>query len=346
MSDELKAPYKPSWVDRYFDWIDKLPIPSWLFYLLLFLFTTTFANLPYWVEGLHPFFSFTAAASVGGLWLPVQQGATHLLDRSVKAALKSFRPAMKADKEEFARLLFEMENMPSGIVLLMTVFIPVAITYMALFAPEIFGNELQSSAGRFLTVIGFILGFLFAPILLYAAFRLVRLVNFAYTLTSEINLFKLQPLYALSSLTAKAGIALFLLVPLNYLQNIVLNPYGLGLEFVVVMTAIGGTIALAAFIVPLWATHIRIVEQKEEQLAKNGAQLSQLVELLAKHVENKKLEDMEQLEKGIAALLRVREAIEKTSTWPWESSTLRGLLSAVMLPIFLFVVQQILVRVL
>ncbi len=30
--------YPPSWVDRLLDWIDRLPVPTWAFFLILFLF--------------------------------------------------------------------------------------------------------------------------------------------------------------------------------------------------------------------------------------------------------------------------------------------------------------------
>lgn len=108
MNSGFNAPYKPSWVDRYFDWIERQPFPTWLFYLFLLLFTTVLANLPFWLEGLQPAFTFTLVAWVAGLWLPVQQGATHLLDKSAKSALESFRPAMKVEEAEFEDLLFEM----------------------------------------------------------------------------------------------------------------------------------------------------------------------------------------------------------------------------------------------
>lgn len=193
-------------------------------------------------------------------------------------------------------------------------------------------------------MIGIYVGFLFGSILFYAAFRQVRLVKYAYSLTGPINLFTLQPLYALSTLTAKAGIALFLLTPLNYLQNIVLTPYELGLGFVIINLALTTSLAGSAFLVPLWTTHNRIVETKEEQLEKNGEQLSLAAEGLEARMKKKDMSEMDQFEKAISALMILRAEIDKTSTWPWDPSTLRGFLSAIMLPIFLILLQQLLVR--
>jgi hypothetical protein len=36
-SNSPARPYPPSWVDRFIDWVARLPFPSWLFYLGLLL---------------------------------------------------------------------------------------------------------------------------------------------------------------------------------------------------------------------------------------------------------------------------------------------------------------------
>lgn len=338
------TPFKPSWIDRHFDWIDRLPIPTWFYYVILFILTATLSNIPFWIDGFQPGGSLLTVNAVSGLWLLVQQSATHILLRSAKGALESFRPAMNVQKKEYERLLFEIQTLPSRPVLLFNFLVAAGIIYLAMFAPQGLGNQIQSPAALGVSAIGVFTGFLFAPILMYAALRQMRLVSYAYTRATKINLFKLQPLYALSTLTAKAGIALFLLVPLNYLQNVILRPDGLGPGFVIVMTIFGVGLATSAFLVPLWAIHIRIAERKEEVFAENGDRLGQTSERLGKRVDKNDLADAPVLEKAISALLKLRTEIEKTSTWPWEQSTLRGFLSAIMLPIFLFVVQQLLVR--
>lgn len=53
---------------------------------------------------------------------------------------------------------------------------------------------------------------------------------------------------------------------------------------------------------------------------------------------------MDALNKGLASLLQVREFTAKLSTWPWETSTLRAVLSAFALPIVLFVLTTVIER--
>ncbi len=51
---------------------------------------------------------------------------------------------------------------------------------------------------------------------------------------------------------------------------------------------------------------------------------------------------METLGKSIAALWRERDIIAKLPTWPWSTGTLRGFVSALLLPITLFLIQRLL----
>ena len=32
-ANNSERPYKPSWIDRFTDWVERLPVRSWIFYL-------------------------------------------------------------------------------------------------------------------------------------------------------------------------------------------------------------------------------------------------------------------------------------------------------------------------
>lgn len=40
--------YAPSWVDRLLDWIDRLPIPAWAFYLAVYLLAALGLHISNW----------------------------------------------------------------------------------------------------------------------------------------------------------------------------------------------------------------------------------------------------------------------------------------------------------
>jgi hypothetical protein len=51
------------------------------------------------------------------------------------------------------------------------------------------------------------------------------------------------------------------------------------------------------------------------------------------------------MNKTLASLLQEREVLSKLPTWPWSTGTLRSLVTAILLPLFLFVVQLLVTRV-
>lgn len=49
---------------------------------------------------------------------------------------------------------------------------------------------------------------------------------------------------------------------------------------------------------------------------------------------------------AIAALMRERELIKSVSTWPWDPRMIRGFASALLLPVFLWLITRLLERLL
>ena len=70
-----------------------------------------------------------------------------------------------------------------------------------------------------------------------------------------------------------------------------------------------------------------------EAVAIRDAELSRLAQLR-----------IDALNKALASLLQERDFVGRLSTWPWDSSTLRAVLSAVALPIVLFLLTRALER--
>jgi hypothetical protein len=79
------------------------------------------------------------------------------------------------------------------------------------------------------------------------------------------------------------------------------------------------------------ATLHRVVDEETE--SPRDAEQSRLAQLR-----------VDALSKALAGLLQEREFTAKISTWPWETSTLGAVLSAVALPIVLFLVTRFLER--
>jgi len=104
------------------------------------------------------------------------------------------------------------------------------------------------------------------------------------------------------------------------------------------------TIAIMVFVFPLLDIHNRIQAKKEMALEENGEIIQQTIDAMHARLAAKKLKASEDFNHGISGLTKVRDEIAKISPWPWESGTLRAFLSAILLPVILIVIQQLISR--
>ena len=65
---------------------------------------------------------------------------------------------------------------------------------------------------------------------------------------------------------------------------------------------------------------------------------------LHEHVDGARMSELGELKDQLSTLLTFRVEIAKISTWPWNPATLRGFLSALLVPIALLVIQNLLSR--
>ena len=106
------------------------------------------------------------------------------------------------------------------------------------------------------------------------------------------------------------------------------------------------TLAVLVFILPLGRIHRRLVEEKERINAENDQRLEQAFRTLHRRSDEGDWKDMGDFRHSIASLMDFRHEIKSISTWPWESATLRSFLTALLLPVALWLIQQGLSRLL
>lgn len=91
--------------------------------------------------------------------------------------------------------------------------------------------------------------------------------------------------------------------------------------------------------------HGRLAAEKSRLLNNANSRLQLVIDRIHRMVDSDDLARADELQKTEAALLAERDLDLHLSTWPWSTATFRGLLSAVMLPIFIGVVIRLLTRV-
>ena len=115
--DELQ-PYAPSWVDRFTDWVARLPGPSWPYYLGIGLVLFAVQTAVLWSEGAYPVGTFIPAHGFIAGMMPFFMALLRYLDDKADAALTSLRPALKASEKECIHLRYQLTTLPARPTLL------------------------------------------------------------------------------------------------------------------------------------------------------------------------------------------------------------------------------------
>lgn len=337
--------YQLSWIDRFFDRVERLPLPAYLVYLLGYLVFAATQHALLWTGHVLPIGEFSQGILFTvSLWLFLQVVALHYVQNAAEEALLRFRPALDIGPKEFEEIRFRFVHFSARPTLIWSV-IAIVLTFTGFFSPA----HLLSShftASPFLTIVTsvLILGAPFAFGFFYFVFRSLIWVNRLYQRVKRINLFNLEPLYVLSRLTSKIGIIFLVYNVINLLTTNAWGSQESGDVITIFYLFFNGLIAVLAFVVPLWGMHVRLGTEKEKVSEENNRRLDAAFWELQKRMDKGKVSDIAQFRTGISALMDFRSEIKKIPTWPWDAGTLRTFVTALLVPMSVWIVQQVLLR--
>lgn len=338
---ESGVPFPPSWIDRLIVWIDRLPAPSWSFYLLSILFLAFLGNAIFWVDGSMEVGSIDPVNTLFALfvmyWLAFYQHLTRVGSR----ALRTYRSLLDVEDVEFARIEYELSTLPRFQGWLT---IPIGVGYAAftiLGGPSPYGDVVPRTAFPYVVDI-LVTGFLTATFIgfLIRSIRQLRMVVKLHARATNINLLKLEPVHAFSALTARTGMVMIILLIFGYF----LDPSEFDTTLDVILYAVIALLAIAIFVLPIIGMRDRLDKEKQRVLDVTSDMLQVATDSLHNRVSEREYGELAGTESAINALIRERELFEKISTWPWDPRTIRGFASALLLPIFIWLVTRLLER--
>jgi len=344
---ERKAlPYEPGWVDRVIEGIRRLPGPSWVFYLSLWLLLFCILTLILWTDGASPvgtFFPFHAV--IAGIYI-YSLAMIHYLKQVSGAALDDFRPALETSDSDFASLRYQLTTMPARATLVASV---VGLV-MGVVAPTIVSANMPglihalkigtSPVATVLEMLGALFAFSTFSVMFFGGLRKLRLVNQLYITAPHLDLFRPSPLYAFAGLSARTAIAI-VVVPYAVLVSAV-SVWDIPAAplFVLPQTLV----ATIIFLGPLVGVH-RILEKQKRHLQDDVGQRLGVANIdLQRRMDAKEFSDMTGLKDGIESLVAVQNELSKLRTWPWKAGTVSGLAVALFLPIVIWGIQRLLER--
>lgn len=334
-------PYPPSWQNRFFEAVDRLPVPNLLVFILLFLGFILLNHLVPWLEGKLPWGELDGGQFNFQIWFLVVFIAFDYFLSYSKTAMAKFRPVMNIDEQEYEELSYRFTTLSARTGWLIT--LVGAVIFIGIFSTSATPSYQQSGWSRIAFYFsGFVQGSFWMGFILYL-YLMLRMIRQLYGRVKEVNLFHLEPVYAFSGLTSRLGIFFVLISTLGYFTNVVLTEQP-AIGPLLFTSALTLSLALGSFIWPLGGIHAKLQEEKERLNDENDLRLNRTYKELHQRIDKKNEVGMGDFRNRLSALLDLRQEIKKISTWPWDSATLRTFITALFVPLAVWLIQQVLLR--
>jgi hypothetical protein len=335
--DTATTPYRPSWVDRLIDRIDALPVPAWVPYVIVSAVVGLAVHLAAWIDGLLAPGDFDLYLGSLAIYLIGSVGAIHFLDHRVTQAWATFRPVTSLTDDGADRVLFGSRRCRPGGARLMIGLIDVLTGAAGYGEPlDLAGEPLTFVVSILVSALAYMTG----AVLIYHTIRQLRLIGRLPGYVERIDLLDAGPLHAFSSVTALTG-GLFLVAAYF---SVLTDPTTFTNPAVAAVNGMAVVLGVVCFVLPLSGMQRRIAAEKERRLSAASRRLEAALADLARRNEAGDLSDADAVNKNISSLLAEREVIARSPTWPWSPETLRGFSTALVLPIFLWLVFRVLER--
>jgi hypothetical protein len=334
--------FSPSWVNRITDLVGRIPIPFWLFYLISWLLLNVIVALLRWGEGVNPPGTIAAYDLVlngtGVFFIALM----HYLDKWVREKLPAYRWALNVSDEEFQKLLYQITKLPSGPSLLISLAALSFAILALLFAPSSFGFlklNLSTISGSVMMGI-FLFSWCAFGAICYHAVRQLSVGSYISTTYLRISVFQLDPVYSFAGLALRTAVG-WLFVAYAWAM---ITPGLLEHAVILVTVIFMQIVAIVTFIVPLLGAH-SILKKKKAQLKNDiGQRLSTVITSLQQSLDMPEKTDIARLNSMLASLVTAEQRIEKIPTWPWRPDAIRGLATAIVLPIAIWLFQIVVQR--
>lgn len=175
----------------------------------------------------------------------------------------------------------------------------------------------------------------------YGILHVLWVIDDVYGRYLRFDVLAPQNLFALANLAVRAALAV---LGMQYVF-VGANPEVLASQAVVTQLVAWQALAVVLFVAPLWNAHLRLARAKATLGREVGVRFERTVRALHEALDEGRSADAATLKDALAGLETARQAVARASTWPWEAEAPRLLVSALLLPLLAWAVQQVLGRV-
>jgi len=320
-------------VDRLLILVDRLPGPAAFAYLAIAVALAVVAHLIIWATGTTPVGTLSPEVFVAPFILAWSLWLIHTLNRVAASSFDDFRPALgdPGSEARHLRKLTSIRDRDALLVGVVSAVVLVSIYYLFVRPPGGFmaaGIEFTAAPIWLLTT-----GAL--GILAMHTITQLRQVSHLSAIARNVDIFKPGPISAFSRLTAVSAIGL-IAIAVAFVIYSPDQPIAYAVQEVALLA-----LAAASFVLPLRVMHDRLSAEKKRLSADSADRLKSILAQLHQKIDSGDIDRSDQLNSAIASVITERDVIDKLRTWPWSTATIRGVVSALLLPIALIVLTQV-----
>lgn len=324
--------YTPRWLYSFFALLDRLPIRGWTLAALVFLLGTLAMHVDAWRQALLATGQLNTYLTTVTLYIVAYPGLWLILDQRARIALKEFlKGKSNANFEAVYTDFISLPTLPATLV-----FILGSLLGLNFFLTV---QETLPLVGRVLPAWDFISWVPITGLMFMLLYRTIRQAVLMPRLFNQIqvSLFDPSPVYALSRYASQASVGLLIInFALIYasIPSLLFSPAAV----VYYVLILGGS--LLYFFGPLASINNRMRREKERLLAEIGRDLEDVYKRVHTSVKTAKFRHVDEIRNSIPALKDQLEIVRKSSTWPWQPETLRNLITPMLIPVVVYLVQR------
>ena len=145
-------------------------------------------------------------------------------------------------------------------------------------------------------------------------------------------------MYAFSRLTVLTGLGYVLL---GYYSLTVNGTFTAGNVLAVGALVISMVVGVLTFVVPLWGIHERLVDEKALLVRGVDARVGRIGTEMYRRIDAGEFDGSKVMSDALAGVTTLRDRILHLPTWPWPQQLLRGFVSALILPLVIYVLTRL-----
>jgi hypothetical protein len=328
--------YPPSWVDRLQMFIERQSGPYWSYYLAAWAILFGLAAGAQWLtDSRTPLPAWLTILLVS--WWPVFLfWGMHYLDLYAASAFEVLEPSLKGDEQSRGKLKYRLTTLPARLALW------ISLIYALI---NIINDSRQMQPHNVSEMIAIIvylfirtLGNTVSAAFIYHAIHQLSAIRTIYAACEIISPLRPYDLYALSGLALRNAFIMISVTYIFYFTNSDQNRFDLLVQVVIPVSLLAGIL----FVAPLLGVHQMLLKEKNRLHSQAAEQLEAVIEELHQKVKNKQFDSIDGPNKAISGLQTELNILDKTTTWPWQPDAPRWLLTAILLPVTVWLLQRLL----